>query len=183
MAKFVLIAVLFIFIGSISTDASEGHNGILFNMTQKQVEGKGFVCNPPEEKSDTTIAVCNHIDMTGIAFGYPTKDYEVRIGPSKKVDTIRASFSGEITSDQYFDLHSRIPLFFPKKDEAATDNNSKYYECNEWRAKNNSSARLCLFYRPKTSMGICFFSPRAQLARDKKQNNVQEKNEIEGDNK
>jgi len=38
MVQFVLIAALFIFASSTYTHASEGHNGILFKMTQKQVE-------------------------------------------------------------------------------------------------------------------------------------------------
>lgn len=167
MTKIVLKAVLIIFASSTFAFASEGHNGILFKMTQKQVEAKGFVCNPPDEKSETMMADCRHMDMTGVAFGYPTKDYRVVIGPSKKVDMIIADFSGRITTDQYLDLHYKIKHFFPKKNEAATINDGDFIH-NEWRANNNVAVWLNLFTSSPSSMSISFVSPRAVLALDKK---------------
>lgn len=181
MAQFVLIAVLIIFASSTYVYASDGHNGILFKMTQKQVEKKGFVCNPIKNKSDTDIADCRHMNMTGNAFGYPTKDYRVIIGPSKKVDMIVAKFSGRITTDQYYDLQYKIEHFFPNKNEAATVNDDVFMG-DEWRSNNNAAARLSLFPGSSSSMYITFVSPRAVLAKDKKQmKDMEKKNDTDGE--
>lgn len=147
------------------------HNGITFDMTQKEVENKGFVCNPPEEKDPNVKARCEHMDMTGVAFGYPTKDYSLTIGPSGKVDGISAKFSGNIATSDYLSLHNKIKHFFPEKDEKASFHSQGTATRDQWRAKNNAAAVLLLINGMppyiKTSLSITFWSPRYMAIRDK----------------
>ena len=170
MKKIVCIAVAAI--SSSLAIASDGHNGIRFDMTQKQIEAKGFVCNPPEEKTPDVIAECQHMDMTGVAFGFPTKDYRILIGPTKKVDMIGAEFSGRIGTEDYLSLHRKIEHFFPKKNEAGTLHEQGMVRRDEWRAKNNAALVLLLVSGippiTNTSLSVTFWSPRAMAESDKK---------------
>jgi len=151
--------------------AFNGHNGISFDMTQQEVEKKGFVCNPPEKKDPNVKAECEHMDLTGVAFGYPTKDYRLIIGSSGKVDMIGAEFGGHIATSDYFSLHSKIKHFFPTKDEKASFHAQGTATRDQWRAKNNASAVLLLIYGvppiTKTSLSITFWSPRYMAISDK----------------
>lgn len=169
MRKIACIAIAAIC--SSPTIASDGHNGIRFDMTQKQVEAKGFVCNPPEEKKSDVVAECQHMDMTGVAFGFPTKDYRILIGSTKKVDMIGAEFSGRVGTEDYFSLHRKIEHFFPKKYEAGTVHEQGMVRRDEWRANNNASAVLMLMNGippiTKTSLSITFWSPRWMAKADK----------------
>jgi hypothetical protein len=104
------------------------------------------------------------MDMTGVAFGFPTKDYRILIGPTKKVDMIGAEFSGTIDTEDYLSLHRKIEHFFPKKNEAGTVQESMVRR-DEWRANNGAAAVLLLIKGippiTKTSLHITFWSPRA----------------------
>lgn len=151
--------------------ASDGHNGIRFDMTQKQVEAKGFVCNSTAEVTSSVIAQCRHMDMTGVAFGFPTKDYRVSIGRTKRVDMIGADFSARIGTADYFSLHEKIAHFFPTKNAAGTLTGQDIAVRTEWRAKNNAAAVLLLIKGAppiiKDSLSITFWSPRAIADTDK----------------
>ena len=147
------------------------HNGINFDMTQKDVEEKGFVCNPPEEQNPSIKTECKHMDLTGVAFGYPTKDYSLIIGPTGKVDKIGAEFNGNMSMDDYLKLHREIEFFFPNKDEKGTFHSQGTVRRDEWRDKNNTSAVLLLFDGippiTKGSLSITFWSPRHTEITDK----------------
>lgn len=158
-------------IASIPAYAFNGHNGINFDMSQKEVEKLGFVCNPPKEKDPDTKANCEHMDMTGVAFGFPTRDYRVRIGSSGKVDMISSEFSVNLSTAEYIRLHSKIEHFFPTKDEDASFHAQGTARRDQWRAKNNAAAVLLLMNGippvTETSLGISFWSPRYMTSSDK----------------
>ena len=162
--KYKIISAMVIFCFIFSTAyAFNGHNGIGFDMSQNEVEAKGFVCNPPNERGANYIAECEHMDMTGVAFGYPTNYYRVRIGKNKKVIMIGAVFSGTITQEDYFKLQNKIEFFFPKKDEKASFYKQGMAIRDEWNDQNNASAVL-LYVKgippiTKTSISITFWSP------------------------
>lgn len=168
VTKFVLILCLAPF----TAYAFDGHNGISFDMTQQEVEKKGFVCSPPKEKNPSIKAECEHMDLTGVAFGYPTKDYSLIIGPSGKVDNINANFGGHISIEDYLGLHRKIEHFFPEKNEKASFHAQGTATRDEWRDKTNASAVLLLFYGTppitKTRLSISFWSPRYMSIIDKK---------------
>jgi len=161
------------------------HNGISFDMTQKDVEEQGFVCNPPEEQNSDIRANCKHMDLTGIAFGYPTKDYSLIIGSTGKVDKIGAEFSENISMDAYFKLHREITFFFPNKYEKGTFHSQGTARRDEWRDKNNTSAVLLLFDGippvTKTSLSITFWSPRHIEMSNKKREFTTEKANLKED--
>lgn len=171
MKKLVCVTVAALF--SFHAYAQEGHNGIRFDMNQKQIEAKGFACNPPKEKKDDVVAICHHMDMTGVAFGMPTQEYEVQIGPAKKVDEIRAELVGMRDLSDLFALYRKVENFFPKKDEAGTHSGQGVYMRNAWRANNNAGAAIFVMQgvRPitKTTVSVMFYSPRAMAAVDKAQ--------------
>ncbi|WP_418647783.1 hypothetical protein ACNQFN_01775 [Thauera butanivorans] len=121
--------------------AFEGHNGITFDMTQKQVEAKGFVCNESETSNTDIILDCSHMEMTGTAFGLPTKNYEVSIGKSKKVIRISVDFGGNVNIQSYLNLTTQIGNFFPKK-LADGSMHSKAILRDVWEAKNGAQAVL-----------------------------------------
>lgn len=169
MRKFAYIVIVAI-TTSHAAIAADGHNGIRFDMTQQQVEAKGFVCNPPKEKKPDVIAECRHMDMTGVAFGFPTKDYSILIGPTTKVDSIGAEFSGRIGTEDYFDLHHKIVHFFPIEHKAGSMH-SESIRRDEWRSNNGAAAVLLLLKGTppvtRTSLSIRFWSPRAMAEADK----------------
>lgn len=141
--------------------AMDGHNGIQFDMSQKEVEAKGFVCNPPKEKIDHILSLCAHMDMTGVAFGDPTKDYSIVIGPSGKVDQISAVFANTANVSDYVSLSAKIVNFFPNKHEPSTMHES-HVMTDEWRAHDNSAAVLTYLrachspqLSPKTDLTQC----------------------------
>lgn len=142
--------------------AFEGHNGITFDMTQKQVEAKGFVCNESRSSNTNIILDCNHMEMTGTAFGLPTKNYNVSIGKSKKVIRIGAEFGGNVNMQSHLNLSTQIGNFFPKK-LADKSMHSKDVLMDVWEAKNGAHAVLNFFsgIPPiiKASMRISFWSP------------------------
>lgn len=165
MWKYIYLSFSFLFIAACAkVDEKGGHNGIRFDMTQKEVEEKGFVCNSPEKKQSHILAVCKHMDMTGVAFGYPTKDYNIVIGPSGKVDKIGAEFSNITSASDYLSLHSKIKDFFPNKQEAGSIHES-FAMRDVWTAKNNSAAILNYTEGVppfiKSSLSISFWSSRS----------------------
>lgn len=154
-----------------SAYAVKGHNGIRFNMTQKSVEAMDFACNTPKEKNPMIAVECFHMDMTGKVFGYQTQDYEVRIGPSGKVDMISAKIIGVKTLSDIIELHLKIQKFFPKKDEEGSHRKQGMYSRDAWRAKDGSGISLFLFNAippvTKTTLDITFQSPRLLTSIDK----------------
>lgn len=162
MQKNTLVGFM-LFSFSLSTYAVDGHNGITFKMTQKQVEAKGFVCNPEKDHKDI-IAVCNHMEMKGNAFGIPTENYEVRIGNNKRVEEISADlvdFSASIES--YIDLTLKVQKFFPIKDEKLSASGEGYFVKDFYRGKDKSGFSIFMT-KPippisKGSKTITFISP------------------------
>lgn len=150
--------------------ALDGHNGITFNMTQRQVETKGFICDSETKSEGTIIATCRHMDMTGAAFGVPTQNYEVGIGPNKRVASIKADLVGIRSLADYLALHTRIGQFFPKKDEQRSFAD-RGVRRDFWRDKDNSG--ISLFFSSgvrgviKDTMWISFYSPADMAASDK----------------
>ncbi len=170
MNKNMLVGFL-LFSSSLSAFAVDGHNGITFKMTQKQVEAKGFVCNPEKERKDI-IAVCNHMEMTGTAFGNPTENYEVSIGANKKVNEIKADLVGFSTSiESYLALTLKMEKFFPIKDEKLSFNGEGYFVKDFYRSKDKSGAAFFMTKpMPPISKGskvITFYSPYAMSQVDK----------------
>ena len=154
------------FVFSSPAHAFDGHNGIRFDMSQKDVEKLGFVCNPEKEQDSYYKADCEHMDMTGVVFGHPTKDYVVNIGPSNKVDMIQATFSElkTIYDPPYYKLRSKIEHFFPTKDESVSFNSPGNLVRDGWRSNNTALAVLVYVKGSppiiETSLNISFFSPR-----------------------
>lgn len=165
MNKFIYTAISIACVG-LSAHAQDGHNGIRFDMTQKQVEAKGFTCNPPKEKIGNIVALCHHMDMTGVAFGIPAQDYEVRIGPSKRVDVIKAELTGVRSIEDIFSLHRKVENFFPAKDLKLSHGAQGSYNSDFWRAKNNAGLSLYMSRSQKT-ISLQFFSPRSVVETDK----------------
>lgn len=167
MKKFVFAVLLAT--TSLYCHAIDGHNGIKFSMTQKQLEGMGFICNP--ETRPEIIATCKHMDMTGTAFSVPARNYKVEIGKDKRVAIIDADLVGNRSAPDYRALISNISEFFPKKDEARTYN----FPGNKtvaWRANNN--AGIMVNYGSgvvgliNSSLRVTFLSPSFIAATDKK---------------
>jgi len=169
MKKNTLVGFMF-FSFSLSSYAVDGHNGITFKMTQKQVEAKGFVCNPETERKDI-IAVCNHMEMKGSAFGFPTENYEIGIGSNKRVDEIRADLVGFTANvENYLALTLKIQKFFPAKDDKLSFSHD-YFIKDFYRAKDKSGAAVYMSKPiPPISKGsnvITFYSPHAMSGADK----------------
>jgi hypothetical protein len=158
----IAVAAYYVLGGSRSTGGFDGHNGIRFDMKQKDIEAKGFVCRPRKEKITHIHVECNHMDMTGVAFGFPTKDYNVTLGSTGKVTFISADFSGNINTSEYLGLNSKIELFFPNKIPELTMY-SEVARIDHWRDKNNFAAVLLLTagVEPYISqkLKITFWSP------------------------
>lgn len=165
MSKLIYTAISIACIG-LSAHAQDGHNGIRFDMTQKQIEAKGFTCNPPKEKRGSIVAICHHMDMTGIAFGIPAQDYEVRIGPSKRVDEIQAELTGVRSIEDISSLHRKVEDFFPVKDLKLSRGEQGSYNWDLWRSKNNAGLSLYMSSSKKT-ISLQFFSPRSMVEMDK----------------
>ncbi len=169
MNKNILVGFLFLS-SSLNAFAVDGHNGITFKMTQKQVEAKGFVCNPETERKDI-IAVCNHMEMKGSAFGIPTENYEISIGSNKRVDEIRAEFVGfTVNVENYVALTLRLQKFFPTKDDKLSFSH-EYFIKDFYRAKDKTGAAVYMSKPiPLVSKGsnvITFYSPHAMSVVDK----------------
>lgn len=111
------------------------------------------------------------MDLTGVAFGYDTKDYSLIIGPNGKVNMISADFRGHIATSDYFSLLNKIEHFFPKKNEKGTFHAQGTVRRDEWRSKNNAVAILLLIIGippiTKTNLSITFWSPRHMAISDK----------------
>lgn len=147
-----------------SAYAVDGHNGIRFDMTQKDLEAKGFVCRAPKAKQTNDLAECQHMDFTGVAFGFPTNDYRIFIGSNGKVDRIIASFSGNFSYTDSLSLGHKIEHFFPNKKRSATVV-SEIFQSETWVAENNAVA-VTRFIRGtppflKNSFTIIFGSPES----------------------
>jgi hypothetical protein len=100
--------------------AIDGHNGIRFSMTQQQVEAMGFISNANTGPERSFLATCKHMDMAGVAFSLPTRNYEVEIGNDGRVSSIQADLVGVRSAGDYRALLNNISEFFPTKDEAGT---------------------------------------------------------------
>ena len=157
---------------SLYCHAIDGHNGIKFSMTQQQLEGMGFICNPNTKSERSSFATCKHMDMTGAAFSVPTRNYEVEIGSDKRVSSIRADLVGIRSTADYLALLTNISGFFPKKDEANTHSHQGSYMKEAWRANNN--AGISVFYSSgvkgliKDTLWVSFHSPSLMAMADKK---------------
>ena len=134
-----------LFIVSSTVFAIDGHNGILFEMTQTQAESKGFICNRNPKSDEYVIAECKHMEMTGVAFGLPANNYEIKIGIDGHVAAIKTELLGIRSTADYLALVLNIGGFFPIKDEALayshTTENSRT-EMQGWRANNNATIWL-----------------------------------------
>lgn len=110
--------------------------------------------------------------MTGVAFGVPTRNYEVGIGNDGRVSYIRADLVGIRSAADYLALLTNISGFFPRKDEANTHSRQGSYMREAWRANNNTG--ISVFYAPgvrgiiKDTLWVTFFSPDSMAASDKK---------------
>lgn len=166
--------MLFILLATAScySYALDGHNGIRFDMTQKQLESKGFICHPNNKEERLTIATCKHMDMSGVAFSLPTQNYEVQIGSDKRVAWIRADISGIHSMADYIALVTNISEFFPKKDAAGTLRGSSFRK-DAWRDNNNAGISVSYFAGAegvewdKDTFWISFTSPSVMKAADK----------------
>jgi len=127
---FSIIALLLMVIGCDSKkevavtkigDTITEHNGIKFDMSQKQVEAMGFVCEPEEGRDHIVIAECKHSKMIGTAFDYKTKDYTLLISASGKVGTVSAEIIGvphweygtnsrQLTQDLFLKIRKTFPI-------------------------------------------------------------------------
>ncbi len=173
MKKFVFAVALATM--SLYCHAIDGHNGIKFSMTQQQVKGMGFICNPNTGTERLSLATCKHMDMTGVAFSVPTRNYAVEIGNDKRVSSIRADLVGVLSTADYLDLLTNISRFFPKKDEAGefSEGTTSIYIRRAWRANNN--AGISVFYASgikgikKDTLWVSFHSPSEMTAIDKKE--------------
>lgn len=173
MQKYIIIITL-LFISTSNSYAIEGHNGIKFDMTQKQIESLGFICNPSDKPKKFDISTCRHMDMTGVAFGVPTGNYVVTIGSDERVADIRADLSGISKTQDYFALLTNISGFFPKNDEPENYNSGTGTIIRNWRANNN--AGIGVFRSPgvkgilKDTLWVNFRSPDFMAERDKSRN-------------
>ncbi len=113
-------------------------------MSQKTVEAKGFVCNPPKETEENTLALCRHMDMAGTAFGLPTQNYTLTLGRSGGVRGISADFSRDVSTTDYFEVRRQIEDFFPDKYDPGTIHAQGSVRRDEWRAPDGSAAVLLL---------------------------------------
>lgn len=149
--------------------AIDGHNGIKFEMTQQQLESIGFICNPNTKKEREPIATCRHIDMTGIAFGVPTRNYAVEIDSDNRVSSIRVDIGINSMAD-YIELNTNISGFFPNNDEFETDSKQGSYIKNGWRANNNAGIWFTYFSGVKgivkDKFWLIFNSPSYMTKRD-----------------
>ena len=98
------------------TPTDSGHNGISFQMDRKQVESLGFKCK--EAKADAWFSFsCQHMDMTGRAFGYDTLKYSVLINREDgKVAQVGAAFANLNKLSDYHSLSMRVKEFFPNQE-------------------------------------------------------------------
>jgi hypothetical protein len=75
--KKLLVALSVTLLGSVH--ATEGHNGIRFDMKKEDLERIGFVCRPSPTDAEPSQVVCNHMDMKGRAFSRNLERYRVTI--------------------------------------------------------------------------------------------------------
>jgi len=160
MAKYFLLIALLLFVTGCDSrkgvsvtkpgDTITEHNGIKFDMSQKQVEAMGFVCKPEEDRHHTTIAKCKHSKMTGTAFDYRTKNYRLSISTSGKVGVIFAEIVGMPyweynTSSQQLtqDLFSKIQKTFPIKADSRGVPGS--YVNSEWNTRDGFKLSVIMF--------------------------------------
>ena len=154
---------------SCSAFAIDGHNGILFEMTQAQIESKGFICNPTTI-GEKVVTRCKHMDMTGVAFSVPTNNYEVQIGADGHVDSIQSDLLGIRSTADYLALLGNISGFFPAKDESR-NLHSQGVMMDWWRA--NNGAAISVFYSSgvrgilKDTLHVTFHSPKSMAIADK----------------
>ncbi len=160
MKYIITLTVLAIFT-PLSAYAFNGVSGITFDMTQQEVEKKGFVCKDEEVHPKIKIK-CQHIDMTGEAFGFTLGQYTLGIGLTGKVELITARFNGKISVVDRSLIKARMADFFPLevKDKAFSGDSVTQ---NVWRAKNDVTA-LLIFRRGidtyvKPALILTFWSP------------------------
>lgn len=155
-----------------SVMALDGHNGINFTFTQKDVESLGFVCKPPKKESDNFSAKCLHMNMRGEVFGYSANNYEVTIGKNKKVDSIKTELIGRFDHAEYLRVNEKAEYFFPIKNEAGSVRSAGNILRDQWFSPDKSSVILMLFYGVpgvmKTTMSVSFWSPRNSPSEVKK---------------
>ena len=167
-----LFYILIITLFSFNAHSQDGHNGIRFDMNQKQVEEKGFVCNPPKEKR-------SNMDMTGVAFGIPTKDYEVHIGADNKADIILAELVGIQELPDLFSLYRKVENFFPNENPDDTHTEPNLFIRKSWKAKNNSGATIFIMQGiknfTKTKVSVIFYSPQYNAASEKERAELADK--------
>lgn len=153
----ILLVVLF-FMCATSAFAMDGHSGISFSMSQKDIEALGFVCQPPN-KNETR---CFNDSYKGDAFGYPTTGYEVDIGDKNTVRHIKTKLSGKISLADYDDLCKKIEQIFPTKNEKATFRKNDL-TIDGWIADNRAKAFLFVAHKggelEPRSAAIAFSSP------------------------
>ena len=154
--------------------AVDGHNGIKFEMTQNQLENKGFICNPSSEFFATSIAKCKHMEMTGVAFSVQTRNYTVYIDNDNRVAVILADLVGLRSLEDYFSLLTNISGFFPKKDEAnslADSRSGNTLRRDAWRTNNNAGIALSYVSGVrgimKDQVSVIFSSPSYMSKTDK----------------
>lgn len=102
---------------------SDGHNGILFSMSQKDLEALGFKCKPfdnaPLKKLGLGIVIdniiCRHPDMVGQAFGQSLANYDVSLtAAGDKILFIDAKITSSIRRiDDLLAVGARVQEFYP----------------------------------------------------------------------
>ena len=163
--------------------AIDGHNGIRFEMTQQQLEAKGFICNPNAKQERSIVATCRHMDLTGVAFNIPTSNYQVEIDADNQVASIRADLIGIRSASDYLGLLTHISEFFPRKDEAGSFRGGGTTMKDAWRANNN--AGISIFYSAgargiiKDTLWVTFNSPSYMSALDKRQTSARASHGVE----
>ena len=118
-----------------------GHNGITFDMNQKDVEKLGFVCK--ESKPDDWFSVsCSHMSMTGRVFEHNTESYRLIINRQDgKVCQIDATFTDASNLPDYMLISTKVPDFYSTEEYSHV---SATMHDTMWIDKNK--ARLILTY-------------------------------------
>jgi tol-pal system protein YbgF len=188
MTKLIL-AIVLLLVSSSYSYAIDGHNKIKFNMTQKQLEKIGFICNPVTD-DQLIVAKCKHMDMTGVAFNVPAQNYTVTIGRNKKVAEIKADLIGISDLKAYIKLKHNIDEFFPNKNNSIKKPAKIGWFQDGWIANNNAGINLYVIfdsrdviadkYRRDSIAEIVFNSPNYMTALTKKNVNEVQKKDVEG---
>lgn len=84
-----LAALSLLVLGSVH--ASEGHNGIRFDMKREDLEKMGFACRESTFATSKGEIRCAHMDMTGRAFSKNLERYEVSFNKEGVISSISAN--------------------------------------------------------------------------------------------